>query len=44
MSRVHVFASGLLLLLGVAHVVVTFMQHESASLDALWFLGSGFSC
>ena len=41
-SRLHVFASGLLLLIGTAHVAVTFIQYESASLDALWFLGSGF--
>lgn len=41
MSRLQLVASGLLMLLGVAHVGITFVQYESPSLDALWFLGSG---
>jgi hypothetical protein len=28
--------------LGIVHVVLTFVQYDSPTLDALWFLGSGF--
>ena len=29
-------------MVGLAHIAMTFVQYESPTLDALWFIGSGF--
>ena len=39
--RLQLVSGSLLTALGLVHVLVTFVQYESATLDALWFLGSG---
>ena len=40
--RLHLISGGLLAALGLIHVVLTFVQYDWPTLDALWFLGSGF--
>lgn len=40
--RLHLVAGSLLVALGLIHVVLTFVQYDWPTLDALWFLGSGF--
>ena len=40
--RLHLISGGLLAALGLVHVLLTFVQYDWPTLDALWFLGSGF--
>ena len=40
--RLHLVSGGLLAALGLVHVLLTFVQYDWPTLDALWFLGSGF--
>ena len=42
LRRLHVISGGLLAALGLVHVLLTFVQYDWPTLDALWFLGSGF--
>lgn len=40
--RLHALGGVALMLIGGAHVAVAFAGYTSLSLDALWFVGSGF--
>jgi hypothetical protein len=40
--RLHAIGGVVLMVIGVAHVAVAFVEYRSPSLEALWFVGSGF--
>jgi hypothetical protein len=42
LHRLQLSGGVVLTVLGVAHVVLAFVQYDSPTLDALWFVGSGF--
>ncbi len=41
MSTAHKIVTGLIIALGVLHVLVTFCDYDSFSVEALWFVGTG---